>query len=401
METKEITDINSINKMVETLFKQFPVYTILEKKPVQIKILAIKNQNVIIQSPEENPNPIERILLLTNSGNLLQFRFKVTAKDPRGIEILQPNSLTIKTATRINTRIQVSKAPIQISKIISQNMIPHDLAYIQKLKVKFTDVVFFIHERMDIRMRLLVDSGKHLFVPDTKSPDSVGENFIPYSEYMHLAKSTKDSQKYFSEICVPLKFKNIFPFGYLQILHTEKTNINDYNLVLHAANKLCNEIEESDVFNYSKHVSNIMDISSTGLSFAHPQSKHFGKLFSIGSIILFEMYEYDKSIGTFRAVVRNIKPLEKLFRIGCQFFHTAEEDKTIEVLMEKHFPESFKELELKKANFENSNDKPKTKVDSVLESLTDEEKPKDEAGTEENTEEDSTESNLPDPKEQT
>ena len=114
METKEITDINSINKIVETLFKQFPVYTILEKKPVQIKILAIKNQNVIIQSPEENPNPIERILLLTNSGNLLQFSFKVTAKDPRGIEILQPNSLTIKTATRINTRIQVSKAPIQI-----------------------------------------------------------------------------------------------------------------------------------------------------------------------------------------------------------------------------------------------------------------------------------------------
>ena len=92
METKEITDINSINKMVETLFKQFPVYTILEKKPVQIKILAIKNQNVIIQSPEENPNPIERILLLTNSGNLLQFRFKVTAKEEINLRTFKGNT---------------------------------------------------------------------------------------------------------------------------------------------------------------------------------------------------------------------------------------------------------------------------------------------------------------------
>ena len=97
--------------------------------------------------------------------------------------------------------------------------------------------------------------------------------------------------------------------------------------------------------------------------------------FSIGGSILFEIYESDKSLGTFRAVVRNIKPLEKLFRIGCQFFHTAEEDKMIEELMQKHFPESYRELEMKKANFENATDKPKTKVDSVLESLAEEEKP--------------------------
>ena len=38
----------------------------------------------------------------------------------------------------------------------------------------------------------------------------------------------------------------------------------------------------------------------------------------------------------------------------------------IEELMQKHFPESYRELEMKKANFENATDKPKTKVDSVL-----------------------------------
>ncbi|HNB98336.1 MAG TPA: PilZ domain-containing protein, partial [Leptospiraceae bacterium] len=72
-----------------------------------------------------------------------------------------------------------------------------------------------------------------------------------------------------------------------------------------------------------------------------PQSKHFGKIFSIGGTILFDMYEDEKSLGTFRAVVRNIKPLEKLFRIGCQFFHISDEHKIIDDLMQKFFPQSL------------------------------------------------------------
>ena len=171
MEIKEITDPISIYKMVETLFKQFPVYTVIEKKPLQVKILAIKNQSVLIQSPDENPSLIDRLLVLTNAGNLLQFKFKVVTKDPRGIELLQPIALTIKTATRTNSRYQAANVPIHISNIIRQTMIPHDLSddtmkveslmktYIQKLKVKFAEVDFFIHERMDIRMRMISDTS--------------------------------------------------------------------------------------------------------------------------------------------------------------------------------------------------------------------------------------------------
>ena len=50
MGNKKITDPNSIFKMAETLFKQFPVYMIIDNKPIQIKILAMKNLGVLIQS---------------------------------------------------------------------------------------------------------------------------------------------------------------------------------------------------------------------------------------------------------------------------------------------------------------------------------------------------------------
>jgi hypothetical protein len=377
MDIKEITDPPSIFKMTETLFKQFPVYMLVNGKPKQIKIIAMKNLGVLIQSPDENPNPTERILILTNAGNLLRFIFKVNTKDPRGIELLNPTSLTIKPATRTSNRYQASKTPIYVSNVISQTMIPHDLSndalkveglmkpYLQKLKAKFTEIDFFVHERMDTRARLMSDTGKHIFVPDTKSPDSVTDEFIPFSEHVHLMRQGKGLSKFISEICVPLKYRNIIVYGYLQILHLEKTTINDYNLVVHVADKFCKEVEESDIFNESKIKSAILDISGSGFSFSHPQSKHFGKLFSIGGTILFDMYEEDKSLGTFRGVVRNIKPLEKLFRIGCQFFHMSDEYKVIDDLMKKFFPTSL-EPENSTPSAENDN---KAKADSVLATL--------------------------------
>lgn len=374
MDTKELNDPVTIFKMIETLYKQFPVFTLINGKPLQVKIMAIKNQGLFIQSPDDNPNPAERVLVLTNAGNLLHFKFKVSTKDPRGIELLYPVQLVIKTATRTTNRYQATgKVPLYITNSVGQAMIAHDLTddtmkvesilkpYVQKLKGKFTDVEFFVHERMDTRARLMADTGKHIFVPDTKSPDSVKEGFIPYNEYIHLMKQGKGSSKYLSEICVPLKYKNIVLYGYLQILHLEKTDVNDYNLVLHAANKICKEIMDSEIFNESRYNATIMDISSTGFSFSHPQSKHFGKIFSIGGTLLFDMFEGDKNLGTFRAVVRNIKPLEKLFRIGCQFFHMADENKIIDELIKKYFPESLEQEETETSPKVEALDTPKEK----------------------------------------
>ena len=213
---------------------------------------------------------------------------------------------------------------------------------------------------MDTRARMLADTGKHIFVPDTKSPESVTDEFIPFSEHVHLMRQGKGLTKFMSEICVPLKYRNIVIYGYLQIMHMEKTDVNDYNLVLLAAEKFCKEIEAADIFNESRLKSSILDISGTGFSFSHPQSKHFGKLFSIGGTILFDMYEEEKSLGTFRAVVRNIKPLEKLFRIGCQFFHMADEHTIVDDLMKKFFPSS-----LEPESSVGSESQPKIKTDAV------------------------------------
>lgn len=364
MEIKEITDSVSIFKMIETLYKQFPVYTISDRKPKQVRIIAVKSQGVFIQSPDVNPNPTERTLILTNAGNLLQFRFKINTKDPRGIELLYPIALTIQTATRASSRYQANKIPLYVTNIISQSMIPHGLSqdnlkvegiiksYSQKLKAKFSELDFFIHERMDTRARLMTDTGKHIFIPDAKTPESVTDEFVAFNEYSHLIKQGKGLSKFQSEICIPLKYKGIISYGYLQVLNQEKTDINDYNLVLHAVNKFTKELEDSDIFNESKFKTTIMDISTNGFSLSHPQSKHFGKLFSLGGTILFDIYEEEKSLGTFRGVVRNIKPLEKLFRIGCQFFHLADEYKIIEELIQKFFPESQND-ELKPMDLEN------------------------------------------------
>ncbi|MCB1160934.1 MAG: PilZ domain-containing protein, partial [Leptospiraceae bacterium] len=61
-------------------------------------------------------------------------------------------------------------------------------------------------------------------------------------------------------------------------------------------------------------------------SFLHSQSVHFSKIFYLGDIIIFDMFFPDGSKQTFRATIRNIRSLEKYYRIGCQFYNMSLDD---------------------------------------------------------------------------
>jgi hypothetical protein len=390
METVEITNATFILKMIETVYRQFPIYSISAGKPKHIKIVEVNHKGVFIQAPGENHKSLERSLFLINEGSLHHFIFKIIGVDAYKIELLYPVSLSISKATRATERYPVATAPLFISNIINQTMIPQDLSndsmkvesiinpFVQQLKSLFSEVIIFIHERMDGRIKIMADSGKSIFIPDCKSPDSVPDSFIPYNKYIHLMKL--GMREFQSEICVPLTYKNIFLFGYLQVLNSKRMEMKDYDLIQSIANIISKEIAVSGIFNDSKFIASIMDISSIGLSFPHPQSRHFGKIFSIGGTILFELFEENQSLGTFRAIVRDITPLEKMFRIGCQFFQISEEDKILSQLIKKYFPSIQKEEELKKIEMEkNLKDKSPTKkkgrkADDILNSLLDEDK---------------------------
>jgi hypothetical protein len=89
----------------------------------------------------------------------------------------------------------------------------------------------------------------------------------------------------------------------------------------------------------SKEKAKITNVSNEGFAFDHNNTVNFSKLFVIGSIIIFDFHLSDTEKQTVRATVRNIRPTEKSYRIGCQFYvQYPEEKKAIEELIKYCVP---------------------------------------------------------------
>ncbi len=68
-----------------------------------------------------------------------------------------------------------------------------------------------------------------------------------------------------------------------------------------------------------------------GLSFLHPPTRMMNRSFTPGSTVIFDLQFSPSTRNSYRAVIKNIKPTEKLFRLGCQFHPSkAEEMKSLE-----------------------------------------------------------------------
>ena len=86
---------------------------------------------------------------------------------------------------------------------------------LSKIKDKIPHLEMFIHERIDVRLKLLQEYDKIIFIPDKLNPESVSDNYIPYNIYFQQVKFSKGIDKLISEITVPLKFRNVFTYGYI------------------------------------------------------------------------------------------------------------------------------------------------------------------------------------------
>ena len=68
---------------------------------------------------------------------------------------------------------------------------------------------------MNSRMRLMNSHEKPIFIPNISQPELVRPEFVPFNDYYSITKSSNFLDKYKSEICVPIKYKNFIMIGYV------------------------------------------------------------------------------------------------------------------------------------------------------------------------------------------
>jgi hypothetical protein len=331
METADqnIRDTNAIFKIIESSFFNVPVYMLFQSKSYPVKPVAITPDGLFIKSIGRQDHN-SRLLVVTNGGNLFKFIFDFKGGN-QNYEILYPLELTIQKAHRSTDRLNLTGNQI-ITNIVNQAEIPKSINFDQpkinqliqnykdKVKEKIDYMEILISERVDGKMRLLNDFDKPIFIPNKLEPDQVPEDCIPFKDYLSLMKNNKNLKQFTSETTIPLKYKNLVSFGYISAYNTQAMEYSIYKLTEAIAQSFKSDLLHSNLIGESKEKAPIIDISEGGLSFLYPNGKHFSKLFSVGSVIVFDLQTADKNYHTLRGVVRNIKTTESSFRVGCEFY---------------------------------------------------------------------------------
>ena len=342
-----IQDSEQIKKEFEEKSSNLPLFMYHNGKQFPVKVISFDSKGLIIKNvgrTDKDP----RIITFTYDKKLYKFTFNLLGTNGN-FEILQPTVMEALPASRILTRVTSER--LYITNICNQSDIIKSItadsvrvsnilkSYSSKVRDKISNLELFIHERVDVRLKLLNDHDKIIFIPNKSNQDSVPKDCVPYMEYLNQLRNSKGMDRIVSEITIPLKFKGQFTFGYLSAQHDLPMDDGYLQIMNALAQNIKKEIFSQPIINESKEASLLAEANAEGFSIFHTNFANFGKLFTIGGIIVFDLCISSEEKIICRAVIRNIKPTEKQFRIGCQFFTSSEEElKIIHNFLKKYIP---------------------------------------------------------------
>jgi hypothetical protein len=331
-----ITDSASIEKVINLLFGRLPVYLYDSEGETPIKIISLKEKGLVVFNSKKVNDPY-RMLGLTHNGTKFLIQFKYLGGDDKGIEVLKPLKMSVAQAKREMDRIVLNDKNISliVTNIINQNDISKAIGfedklvdkivkeYSQRLFKKFKNVNICISARMDGRMRLMHNYDQSIFVQNRFMDVHDHPGFLPFAEYERLLAVTKLSDSYISEISIPIKYKGYSPLGYIQVNSDSNLGLDSYEVISKISASLTSDIISTGVFQESKEICEVNDLSSTGLSFLHPQSRIFSRSLTMGETIVFDLKLPGDVKIVCRGIIKNIKNTEVMFRVGVQFYNNS------------------------------------------------------------------------------
>ena len=153
------------------------------------------------------------------------------------------------------------------------------------LKGKFNRVrVVFINEAtIDARMKRFLEHPAPIFIPDKNAspPDSLKSDYQFYLTEIYPKDYRLSSQKEIvSEIAIPFIYRNIIPFGYLQVNNTTPMNDAHMKAIRRYAAMVSESFVKNKIFAPSDDRFIVSDISRSGLGLVFKdrrQLKYFAK----------------------------------------------------------------------------------------------------------------------------
>jgi hypothetical protein len=196
---------------------------------------------------------------------------------------------------------------------------------INKLSPRYSHVagVFLGDKKPNPRMDFFQKERRPYFIPEFRQdliPDKKDQQFFMSTIYGKDSILTKNHLK--SEICVPLLYKFMLPFGYIQVNSTEALTEHDYSdirkLGMSTSMIFTNN---STIIRCADDIMLVGDLSAKGLSIVF-RDKPLIKHFKDKSTILFDIFLPENMKATTLACVRNISLTDNnIYRVGCEILN--------------------------------------------------------------------------------
>jgi hypothetical protein len=191
------------------------------------------------------------------------------------------------------------------------------------LQKQFDNVkVYFVDGSLsDLRMRHLIERDKPIYIPDVNSdpPEKLKDDSRFYiAEIYGKDIKLSMSKEFISEATVPIFYRGIIPFGYIQV--NNKTPIGDglFSVVKRVGVVINELFRKYNLFLPEPDKFLVSDLSSSGLGVAFRERRQ-ARFFRIDSLVSFEILFPTQKKAVVGAIVRNINFLDNgVIKVGMQ-----------------------------------------------------------------------------------
>jgi hypothetical protein len=321
---RTITDAGQFEEIFNKFFSNRDIYIKTKSGDLLIQFLGYNNGNVAFRIPRVKSVPDTIVVLTRISENTVYASLKLLEHD-QDTFIFLPLKFQIISEKRKEERTSLEKSGeknvLFITNLISDLMLQNSLDSNEKkvravkekiaedLKGKFDRIraVFFNESRIDVRMKHFLELWSPIFIKDRGAvvSDSEKKEFSFYVNEIYSKDYKLSSQKeLISEVAVPIIYKNMVPYGYIQVNNAKPMNENHLKAIKRFAVMINEHLMKSNIFEPAKDKFIVTDVSKNGLGIVF-KDRRLLRFFMKDSHVFLELNLPDSNKAVMVVVVRN------------------------------------------------------------------------------------------------
>lgn len=334
-EIRHITDRNELLVIFNNLFAEQPVMLKTQGMNIKADCIKIENNRIYISLPDPDQK-LQASAIFTRHNDEIYFTHIIPHGHDGDLLIFEPEGIQIFKATRKEERKttdEKSGKKALITNIISTPVVEESFRHNRsraewvrseitgKFEGRFEHIrVFFAGDRKpDSRMKWITQERKPVFIPaiKTKQEGADSEEYSRYMNEIYYPDPLFKESSFNSEIIIPLLYRGMMPFGYIQINHFEILPEEALTYSKRMGLAFSESVSKDMLlFKPSEDKMMLTDLSQSGVGILF-RERALIRHFKEDESLVFTVHMPENRQATMMSRVMNINQINNYFRIGC------------------------------------------------------------------------------------